>query len=208
MEQNFIWPNAQAGRGQPQIVSGSEPRRTSRTGVAMHRVNAAELDSRRQVQNSPAAMRSGAQQVGTIGPGMTEEGTGILRETAPLANPYVPFQRDNPERYRSQRALARGTLYPGLDLPLRGMVNADKPKTPLTELMALEFAVTELGLYLDTHPDDRDAIAVYRDYAERAKASKKAYEDQYGPLTLYAAGGAQRWDWIQAPWPWDYCREG
>ena len=38
-------------------------------------------------------------------------------------------------------------------------------KTPMTQLMALEFAVIELGMYLDTHPDDREAAALFRDYA-------------------------------------------
>jgi len=206
VEQNFIWPNgaAQSGRSQPQVVSGSEPRRNSRTGVAMHRVNGAESDSSRQ---NPAA-RSVVQQAAMIGPGTTEEGTGILPENASLANPYIPYQRINPERYQSQRALARGTLYPGLDLPLRGMVNADKPKTPLSELMALDFAVTELGMYLDTHPDDSDAIAVFNEYAERAEAAGEAYEEKYGPLTLSAAGDDRQWNWTQAPWPWEYCQEG
>ena len=30
--------------------------------------------------------------------------------------------------------------------------------TPLCELMALDFVIRELNLYLDTHPDDREAF--------------------------------------------------
>ena len=44
---------------------------------------------------------------------------GTLPACAPLANPYVPFQNDNPERYAAGRALMKGTLFPGLDLPYR-----------------------------------------------------------------------------------------
>ena len=50
-------------------------------------------------------------------------------------------------------ALARGTLFPGLDLPFMNLVN--KPadlSTPLCELMAMDFVIRELNLYLDTHP--------------------------------------------------------
>ena len=176
---------------QPPVVSGSEPRRRQ-TGVATCRT----------APSTAAAMPRGEQG------GLCRDGTGTLPPDAPLANPYVPFQRENPQRYPTQRALARGTLYPGLDLPLMGMVNADAPETPLTELMALEFAVTELGLYLDMHPEDSDALAVFRDYTARAAEARSAYEQHCGPLTLDAAGQGDTWGWTRNPWPWDFCREG
>ena len=50
-------------------------------------------------------------------------GMGKLPAAAPLANPFVPFQADNPEQYEAKLGLVRGTLYPGLDLPFMGMVN-------------------------------------------------------------------------------------
>ena len=43
---------------------------------------------------------------------------GRLPAMAPLANPYVPFQLENPPQYEAQKGLVRGTLFPGLDLPL------------------------------------------------------------------------------------------
>ena len=48
---------------------------------------------------------------------------GRLPACAPLANPYVPFQNENPPKYEARKALIRGTLFPGLDLPFHGMVN-------------------------------------------------------------------------------------
>ena len=60
---------------------------------------------------------------------------GRLPAKAPLANPYVPFQLENPPKYEPRKALIRGTLFPGLDLPFKGMVNKNEKKaTPLTEL--------------------------------------------------------------------------
>ena len=45
----------------------------------------------------------------------TAEGCGDMRGTlpacAPLANPYVPFQGQNPDRYTAGRALMKGTLF-------------------------------------------------------------------------------------------------
>ena len=45
---------------------------------------------------------------------------GMLPACAPLANPFVPFQRDDPPVYAAAVGAVRGTLFPGLDLPLRG----------------------------------------------------------------------------------------
>ncbi|MBQ7230765.1 MAG: spore coat associated protein CotJA [Oscillospiraceae bacterium] len=82
--------------------------------------------------------------------------TGMLPAQAPLANPYVPFQEKDPPKYEARKALIRGTLYPGLDLPLLGMVNEKlKPDTLLSQLQSVNFAVQELALYLDTHRDDK-----------------------------------------------------
>ena len=84
---------------------------------------------------------------------------GRLPAMAPLANPYVPFQLENPPQYEAQKGLVRGTLFPGLDLPFMGMVNLNElPETPSSQMQALAFAVQELALYLDTHRDDREAL--------------------------------------------------
>ena len=67
---------------------------------------------------------------------------GRLPDLAPLANPYVPFQMENPPRYDAPAGLIRGTLYPGLDLPFMGKVNTQEfPKTKMTNLQALGFAI-------------------------------------------------------------------
>jgi len=186
----------------PPIVSGSEDWR-QRTGVVYRSPS-------QSMTNSVPAMaphKKANPRMEQL-PVTPEDCTGMLPCEAPLANPYVPFQRSNPSRYHVQRALARGTLYPGLDLPLLGMVNADKAASPLTELMALHFAVKELGLYLDTHPEDKDALNVFRDYTDRAEAAKTAYEAKHGPLMVKQAGSGDCWDWVCDPWPWDYCQEG
>ena len=75
----------------------------------------------------------------------------------------------------------------------------------LCELMALNFAITELGLYLDTHKNDREALRLYRQYVAMAEDGRKRYEAVYGPLTQKYAGDDQNgWNWIDSPWPWEY----
>ena len=82
---------------------------------------------------------------------------------APMAFPYIPMQDQNPKRYDNREALQRGTLFPGLDLPFHRELKTRFPaaNTHLSELMALDFAIDELGLYLTTHRDDQEALALY-----------------------------------------------
>ena len=91
-----------------------------------------------------------------------ESGVGTLPNgcCAPLAFPYVPVQKNDPERYSQQDALRAGTLFPGLNLPFHAQMKTKFPavNTALSELMALDFAIDELGLYLTTHPEDTEVL--------------------------------------------------
>ena len=101
---------------------------------------------------------------------------GRLSAMAPLANPYVPFQMENPARYEAKKGLVRGTLFPGLDLPFMGMVNQyELPPTTLAELQSRGFAVQELALYLDTHREDQEALALYREYQQMYDKCRQLY---------------------------------
>lgn len=132
-------------------------------------------------------------------------GEGRLPAIAPLANPYVPFQMENPPKYESRKALVRGTLFPGLDLPFMGMINKnEKAITPTTELQAMAFALQELALYLDTHTDDQEALEMYRAYQQMYHKGKMEYTKMCGPLSHdLPADGSYRW--LDDPWPWEFC---
>ena len=131
---------------------------------------------------------------------------GRLPAMAPLANPYVPFQLENPPRYEPSKALVRGTLFPGLDLPLLGMVNKDElPVTPLTQLQTMAFMIQELALYLDTHRVDSEALEVYRSYQKMYHDCKREYEKKCGPLT-HTSQTEGPYRWLDEPWPWEYAR--
>ncbi len=132
-------------------------------------------------------------------------GEGRLPAIAPLANPYVPFQMENPPKYESRKALVRGTLFPGLDLPFMGMINKnEKAITPTTELQAMAFALQELALYLDTHRDDQEALEMYRAYQQMYHKGRMEYAKMCGPLSHnIPTEGAYRW--LDDPWPWEFC---
>ena len=72
----------------------------------------------------------------------------------------------------------------------------------LLELMALDFAIDELGLYLTTHPNDQQALELYWSYIRLGRAGRAKYEETNGPLlqTDITEGGFR---WLDDPWPWD-----
>ena len=135
--------------------------------------------------------------------------SGVLDSCAPLASAYVPIQQEDSPKYGSTEALTRGTLFPGLDLPFMNIVNKTNPYagTPLGDLMAVDFVVKELNLYLDTHKNDFEAFSLLKDMVRLAKEGRERYVRLYGPIMLSDVENCQSYTWLNDPWPWDYREE-
>ena len=85
---------------------------------------------------------------------------GPLPMCAPLAVPMLAAQQSAEPAYESAAALAKGTLFPGLDLPFMDYIaNGPVEDTPLAELMALDFVCHR--------PGQRRPPAVCRDVRSR-----------------------------------------
>ena len=135
------------------------------------------------------------------------DSNGTMPSCAGLAVPYVPFQQNNPQKYAQSEALSSGTLFPGLNLPFHLAVEGSSlPATPLAELQALEFVVLELNLYLDTHKDDAEAFALFKQFSAMEKAAKAAYESKYGPVMAQSAAAGESFQWLADPWPWNFAQ--
>ena len=120
------------------------------------------------------------------------DGTGQLPSCGALAFPYVAVQGKDPVRYDDQ------------DLPFHKELRSRFPQVDgaLLELMALDFAIDELGLYLTTHSDDQQALELYWSYIRLGQEGRKKYQEQCGPLmqTDITPGS---YKWLSDPWPWD-----
>ena len=123
---------------------------------------------------------------------------------APLVFPYVPMQENNPPRYSQQDAMNAGTLFPELNLPFHKVLKSRFPakNTALSELMALDFAIDELGLYLTTHANDKEVLNLYWAYIKLGREGREKYEEMYGPL-LQTDLTPGSFKWLDNPWPWD-----
>ncbi len=73
----------------------------------------------------------------------------------------------------------------------------------LKKLQALDFAVIETGLFLDTHPTDAKVLKYYKETLEERNNVMKQFEQLYGPLTIFANTSDTNWQWVKGPWPWE-----
>ncbi|MBE7066722.1 MAG: spore coat protein CotJB [Ruminococcaceae bacterium] len=77
-------------------------------------------------------------------------------------------------------------------------------ETLMREIMALDFALNDLKLYLNTHPDDEKSIELFNKIATKGKELFDTYQSMYGPLIAEMYTGSEHtWDWIECPWPWN-----
>lgn len=134
-----------------------------------------------------------------------EDTKGRLPSCGCLAFPYIPVQQRNSAMYQAPKALVRGTIYPGLDLPFMNMINQrELNPSPIHQLQALNFAITELGLYLDTHRDDTEATDLFNRYVEQYAQAVQQHEQRSGSLTQMASAMSGTYQWMNDPWPWEY----
>ncbi|MCL2565244.1 MAG: spore coat protein CotJB [Defluviitaleaceae bacterium] len=72
------------------------------------------------------------------------------------------------------------------------------------ELYTLDFLALDLHLYLNTHPNDREALAEYNKVAALAAQARKKYEEHFGPLHSFRCpAGEHEWNWLSEYSPWE-----
>lgn len=71
------------------------------------------------------------------------------------------------------------------------------------EIAALRFALIELTLFLDTHPSDGEALALFSEYNDKLLALSEQYVNLFGPLTVQDVTGKNGWTWGLTPMPFE-----
>lgn len=73
----------------------------------------------------------------------------------------------------------------------------------LEELQSIDFVLLELTLYLDTHPNDHEAVQQFNHFAQYRQQLRQQVEHYYGPLQQYGnSSSGYPWNWSDSPWPW------
>ena len=111
-----------------------------------------------------------------------------------LYDPYQGFIRGN--LYQS--------LYNGYKVNPMDLKPINEQAKMLTQLDSLCFAITDINLYLDVYPEDKDMIQLFNQYREQEKIIMNEYQKKYGPITLSSdANNTYPFIWINSPWPWE-----
>jgi spore coat protein JB len=77
----------------------------------------------------------------------------------------------------------------------------------LRKIWAASFAMWELHLYLDTHPNDMTAMSLHNKNKQKYAVLVGEYQSKYGALNTFNEDTNNKWQWIADPWPWEYCEE-
>ncbi len=120
---------------------------------------------------------------------------------------YTPVV-DKSGLYTAYEGFIRGNMFNGLydgyknDKNIDITVNNSKEEM-FAYLYMYEFALIDLSLYLDLHPEDRNTIELYSKYLSEYKRVLDECERNYGPITLYSYENTNYpWNWIES-WPWE-----
>jgi spore coat protein JB len=73
----------------------------------------------------------------------------------------------------------------------------------LRKINANDFAMWELHIFLDTHPDNSEALAMRDKYAKKRDELTAEYTAKFGPLNMKGMTAETKWKWISNPWPWE-----
>lgn len=113
----------------------------------------------------------------------------------------LPYQTWG-ELFTPEEALKIGTIFRELnkpffssdttpDLSFGNVPSGSSPKTDLeydreclmTKINEVSFLLDDLTLYLDTHPEDQEALNLYKDFSIKRKEFKKKFAADFYPLT-------------------------
>lgn len=72
----------------------------------------------------------------------------------------------------------------------------------LRNITEVSFAMDELRLFLDTHPDCTAALSDFTARMEQRADLLAEYTEKYGSLDSYYPGADNGWGWNCAPMPW------
>lgn len=65
------------------------------------------------------------------------------------------------------------------------------------------FAISDITLYLDTHPQDQEALEYFHRMKHKYETACAEYESKVAPLRQLCGERQNGWQWADTPWPWE-----
>lgn len=107
----------------------------------------------------------------------------------------------------AKEGFLRGNMFKDEYKPYKDLTFINiKPKSEMEakiyNVMQYSFAINDMNLYLDLHPEDKKGVSLLKELIKEEKVAKDEYERMYGPLEVCDVD-ATTFDWIKEPWSWE-----
>ncbi len=138
-----------------------------------------------------------------------------------LAMTTVPVQKWC-EPYELFKALEEGTIFPCLNLTFykapegkcpcktsSSLANKEQKNREeiMSRLTAISFAINDLTLYLDTHPDCPNGLDLFYQLLDQRLTLLSEFAEQFYPLTqtsmITGNYNQNKYGWSEGPMPWE-----
>lgn len=117
-------------------------------------------------------------------------------------NYFKDYQNRDTKFYLALQGLSKGNMSVELYDNFSNYVPKELPYTKENELKAYNFAIIDLGLYLDTHPNETNVKTLYDQYVAKYNELLAAYEKQNKMHTLTTPTTTKVWTWSNY-FPWE-----
>lgn len=124
---------------------------------------------------------------------------------------YIPnntIENSNNNILNSEEGFKKGNMFKNLyngykDYKPVKLTAQSEREDMLMQIQEYSFAATDLELYLDTNPNDNNALNLFNKYLNKKIELINMFEEKYGPLTLNSNVQTNNWLWKNSPWPWE-----
>lgn len=120
---------------------------------------------------------------------------------------FEMFERPNLNTFEPKEGFNKGNMFINEYLPYKNytptiLMPKNEKERILLNLYEYDFALNDLSLYLDLHPEDNYAYKMFQKYVNNYEIVKKEYESKYGPLVL-TCDSSMDYKWNKNPFPWE-----
>ena len=114
---------------------------------------------------------------------------------------FCPFNDDEPYSTPEDCGLSKNSPVEPMEPPV-----GNSKQEMMRQIQEICFAITDLNLFLDTHPNCTQAIELYTKLCATAKSLKSDYQARYGPLYATESANKAPFSWVEddRKWPWEF----
>ena len=114
-----------------------------------------------------------------------------------------PFNCDEPDKADTHSSSLQEDE--NLKLCLETPENICAKNEMMRKIQELDFAIIDLNLFLDTHPNCEEALELFTRLCATSKSVKNDYQAKYGPLYANKTPNSTPFMWVEEckKWPWE-----